>query len=578
MDGSDRGGGGVTRTRARARRNSDLTVTDQFCGAGGSSIGAAAQGLRVRLALNHWDLAVETHNTNFPDTDHDCVDVSAADPRRYPSTDILITSPECTTHSPAGGTRRSTPQRDLFLSQADDPATARSRATMWDVPRFAEYHDYRIVITENVVEVLRWPLFTVWLTAMETLGYLHQIVCLNSMFCHPTPQSRDRCYIVFWKKGNRAPDLTHRPMAPCARCGNVEALQAWKPGRRTGKYGRQYVYQCSKCHAEVKPYYFAALNALDLTIPAERIGDRSNPLRPRTMERIRYGLQRYGRTGLVVRTNMTTDGGRVKHLLESLPTQTASWLDGLAVPPGFLVETTRTNEPKHRPRGLEESLPSQTGQASAALVGLPFMLSAGSNISPNRPVDEAMPTQTATERFGLVLPPATMVAARNNNVPRTLADPLHVVCTGGHHMLVSGAALLNLRGEASREGAARSLSDPLASQVASAVQDWLIHPPPFLTGYYGTAKASGIDGPLPTVTTLDRHAVLGPEAELRLEDCFFRMLQPPEIGAGMAFPREYKVCGNKRDQVKQYGNAVTPPAMHWLIGQCVASLHPERAR
>lgn len=72
------------------------TVTDQFCGAGGSSLGASHAGAEIRLALNHWKLAVETHNTNFPDTDHDCTDVSACDPRRYPATTILITSPDAT--------------------------------------------------------------------------------------------------------------------------------------------------------------------------------------------------------------------------------------------------------------------------------------------------------------------------------------------------------------------------------------------------------------------------------------------------------------------------------------------------
>jgi DNA (cytosine-5)-methyltransferase 1 len=51
---------------------SDITVTDQFCGAGGSSSGAAAAGATIKLALNHWKLAVETHNTNFPETDHEC--------------------------------------------------------------------------------------------------------------------------------------------------------------------------------------------------------------------------------------------------------------------------------------------------------------------------------------------------------------------------------------------------------------------------------------------------------------------------------------------------------------------------
>lgn len=79
-------------------KHSYLTITDQFCGAGGSSQGARrlsrkmGGGLEIALAMNHWRLAIETHNTNFPQTDHDCADISACDPRRYQSTDILITS------------------------------------------------------------------------------------------------------------------------------------------------------------------------------------------------------------------------------------------------------------------------------------------------------------------------------------------------------------------------------------------------------------------------------------------------------------------------------------------------------
>ncbi len=51
-------------------KTSYLSVTDQFCGAGGSSLGASAAGTEVILAMNHWELAIETHNTNFPRTDH----------------------------------------------------------------------------------------------------------------------------------------------------------------------------------------------------------------------------------------------------------------------------------------------------------------------------------------------------------------------------------------------------------------------------------------------------------------------------------------------------------------------------
>lgn len=51
--------------------SSNLTMTDLFCGAGGSSTGAVSvPGVNARLAANHWDRAIETHNANHPDTDH----------------------------------------------------------------------------------------------------------------------------------------------------------------------------------------------------------------------------------------------------------------------------------------------------------------------------------------------------------------------------------------------------------------------------------------------------------------------------------------------------------------------------
>lgn len=72
------------------------TVTDLFCGAGGSSLGAEAAGFQLVMAANHWQTAIDVHQAHFPDADHDCADVREADPRRYPVTDILLASPECT--------------------------------------------------------------------------------------------------------------------------------------------------------------------------------------------------------------------------------------------------------------------------------------------------------------------------------------------------------------------------------------------------------------------------------------------------------------------------------------------------
>lgn len=116
-----------------------LTMTDLFCGAGGSSTGAVTAGITVAMAANHWAKAIETHTTNHPDTRHDCADVSQVDPRRYPTTDILWASPECTNHSQAKGIKRAVDSiPDMFGLTLPDEAAERSRATMWDVVRFAE--------------------------------------------------------------------------------------------------------------------------------------------------------------------------------------------------------------------------------------------------------------------------------------------------------------------------------------------------------------------------------------------------------------------------------------------------------
>jgi len=310
------------------KKKSYLTVTDQFCGAGGSSLGATASGMEVMLAMNHWQLAIDTHNTNFPDTLHDCADVSATDPRRYSSTDILVTSPECTNHSIAKGSKKRKRQMSLFGEAKIDPSAERSRATMFDVPRFAEYHNYNVIVVENVVDARHWVMWDAWIHAMNSLGYDYQIVYFNSQFAHldPTavaslhdfaPQSRDRMYVVFHKKGNKAPDLDFRPKAHCPSCDRIiGAKQVFKPtlkvremGGRWGRYGDQYIYICEECTlrgvhgkdpVEVTPFYFAAANAIDWSLPAERIGDRKRPLKQKTIERIRKGLEMFGNQYLMV--------------------------------------------------------------------------------------------------------------------------------------------------------------------------------------------------------------------------------------------------------------------------------------
>ncbi|WP_082375944.1 DNA cytosine methyltransferase [Pseudonocardia sp. HH130629-09] len=169
----------------------EFSLTDLFCGGGGSSFGAEqVPGVRSVMAVNHWDLAVETHNRNMPDAGHDVIDIARADPSRFPGTDFLWASPSCTFFSPARGEKQTFAQPEtepsLFDLLVDDDATdepplpldagERSRALMHDVPRFAEHHRYRAVIVENVPALLKWVHFPKWIARMRKLDYDYQVL------------------------------------------------------------------------------------------------------------------------------------------------------------------------------------------------------------------------------------------------------------------------------------------------------------------------------------------------------------------------------------------------------------------
>lgn len=494
--------------------HSYVTVTDQFCGAGGSSIGARAAGAELKLALNHWKLAVETHNTNFPDALHECTDISACDPRRYPSTDILITSPECVNHSLAKGkSRKHQGQPDLFGTVKIDPAAERSRATMWDVPRFAERHGYQIVVVENVVEARHWVLWDAWLHAMQLLGYDHECVYFNSMFAHPTPQSRDRMYVVFGRQGNPKPDLHITPLAWCEHCDrNINAAQSWKNlHKRWGKYRQQYIYRCPDCQSQVEPYYYAAMNAIDWTLEAPRIGNRQRSLKERTLQRIRVGLEKLGRQPILM--DRIHSGHNDRHIDMVWPTTVAN----------------RT----------------QIGQPTHALIVPPFIVAldqSRGNGLPVRDVNGPWPTQTTAQSMGVVVPPF-LVNYYGTGQASSLDNPIPTVPTRDRHGLVVPPFLVSYY-----------------TRVAGI-----------------RAAIAGMEEPTPTVPGRAVHYLAQPGETSVVEDCGFRMLQPHEIHKAMAFPDGYVVLGNQREKVRQYGNAVTPPVMQMLMERCIATLRQTSA-
>jgi DNA (cytosine-5)-methyltransferase 1 len=83
-------------------------------------------------------------------------------------------------------------------------------------------------------------------------------------------------------------------------------------------------------------------------------------------------------------------------------------------------------------------------------------------------------------------------------------------------------------------------------------------------------RTRSVDEPLPTQTTREGDGLC--TLEVDVDDCYFRMLEPHEIAAAMAFAPGYIMLGNKREKVRLAGNAVTPPAARDLIAAVAESL------
>lgn len=558
-----------------------VTVTDLFCGAGGSSLGAQRAGAKIVMAANHWSTAIDVHQAQFPDAGHDCADITQVDPRRYPRTRILIASPECTNHSQARGVSRR--RQDPSLFDAPDPSAERSRATMWDVVRFAEQMHYDAVVVENVVEATKWVLFGAWWQAMESLGYRGRILSHNSMH-HQVPQSRDRIYVVWTRRGITV-DLEVELDAWCGRCDTTRTVrQAWKNGRTVGRYRQQWLWMCTACHTVCEPVTEPAASIIDWTLDCPRIGDRARPLADATRARILAGLQRYGWAPIVTsgagNVHERTPGNRARSIDEPLPTQQTTATTAIATgPDGMLVGTNRTS---HGDRIHPLDVPHPTVCASDDRLSLVVPLRRNGRAHDG---SGPMPTMaTGSDHGGAHV--AIVVTNQPNNVARTTDEALATVTTAGdrHGLIVdphrrlrptddvmptqtttaNPGLLMRNNGTAGEPWAVTPVEEPARSLTTKGHQSLLVP-------YYGRSDAQPVDRPVPTIPTRDRFALV--DLDQIVDDCGFRMLEPYEVAAAMAFPTGYIPRDlAKKDQVKLAGNAVTPPVMTWIIGRVLQAL------
>jgi DNA (cytosine-5)-methyltransferase 1 len=543
------------------RRNGLVHWTGN-CGAGGSSQGMhSIPGVRMSRAANHWQRAIESHAANFPEVDHYRGDIREAPVDKWPVTDIFWASPECPQWSNARGKKRdfdASLQGDLFDGFGPSEEVERSRALMEEVPMYLRGVQQRgglvkAGVVENVVDVRAWDQWDRWIGEIRKLGYETRVIALNSMHAdprtvHKAPQSRDRLYVAYWHKSlGRTPDWDKwlRPRAWCTGCDTwVQAVQRFKqPGRDMGRYRQQYVYRCPNvaCRNQiVEPETLPAAVAIDWTIAGQRIGDRTKPLADKTLARIQAGLDKFARPMMV------PAGGTWRNdatpVDDPMATRTTRENDGLAVPPLLIPVEGRDGK---EPASAHAPLRTQTARNETGLAWLPFMVTmrGGGDQLRGRSIHDALGTVSANgNHHGLVTPNLPAFVMRNNGSAGA----------GGEHCTPAGEYFRTMTA---------------AGHQSLVTWEHLLVP------YYGNGTAKTVREPVGTLSTRDRYALV--QGDVDIDDVLFRMLEPHEIGRAMSFADAYIVLGSKRERVRQYGNAVTPPAAEIIVCALVEAITGE---
>lgn len=606
------------------RHDHDLRLNDWFCGAGGSTQGIATiPGVRPIHAANHWQRAIESHAANFPDVDHHQGDIRDLDVSKLPYAEIFWASPECTTWSRARGKSQDYAVTDTALPGLEEPAPTeeveRSRALMEEVPMYLRAMALRgkpvlAGVVENVVDIREWTDWHRWRGEVEAVGYRTRLIALNSMHAQSVrtpraPQSRDRLYLAYWHVSlRRDPDWDKwlRPVAWCAGCDEwVRAVQVFKdPTRDMGRYRSQYVYRCPRvtCRNQVvEPAFQPAYTAIDWAIRGERIGDRAKPLAEKTIRRIEAGIRRYARPIHVEAAGHTYDATSPRHPAHGEPTgYVRAWpvddplktlhtdpTKAVVVPPLLLPVEGRDGKqavPVQRP------MRTQSTRSETALVTVPpLLVPAGGTWNDHAsPATGPLRARTTRETEAVVVAPFIAELRGGGSVARPVDEALATVtASGNHHGLVvapghaPAVPAMLMRNNGSK-GDGAEMCTPVTEEMRTLTttgHQSLVTWDTWSTWaalYAYDAGVRSLAGALPTQTTVEGDAlVTGPLQLPAVEDCLFRMLEPHEIGRGMAFVPDYLVLGNRRERVRQYGNAVTPPAAEVIVSALVEAITGE---
>lgn len=512
-----------------------VVSADLFCGAGGTSTGlieaCTELGYEAELtAVNHWQMAIDTHSLNHPTSRHLCASLDSLNPRDLYTEgelDILWASPECTHHSIARGGK---------------PISDQSRATAWCVVRWAEALRPNIILVENVKEFETWgpigsngrPLknrkgevFRSWVANLEALSYRveHRVLCAAD-YGDPTTRRRLFVYAVRGRRKIVWPEPTH---APIAEIDLISNRKRWVPAREI----------------------------IDWTIEGKSIYKRKKPLADKTLKRIMIGLEKFGLKPFICGAGGPERAGEPSSVEE--PFKTVLTRNHKYVVEPFVIG----QQSGSIPRPVSEPVPTVATGGAISLVQ-PFLVHLRGNCDA-KTLDNPAPALTAGGgHLGLCQPFLVQTNHGNGSDKkgderrvRDVEKPLPTVAGNRGEWSLCEPFIIGIDHHGGNGEPVRSSNAPLSS-ITTKQRHALCEP--YLVNYYGSSGATSVDDPVDTVTTRDRFGLVQPcvvlNGEKYLLDIRFRMLKPHELARAQGFPVTYKFAGNTTQIVKQIGNAV----------------------
>ncbi len=509
------------------RNKKKILAADLFCGAGGTSTGmmeaARELGLTVELtAINHWEVAVATHEENHKEATHLCMAIDHVNPEHLipgKYLNLLVASPECTHHSIARGGK---------------PRSEQKRADAWLLMRWIEKLYIENLLIENVKEFMDWgPLgrdgmpvkskkgafFKLFIEALKKTGYTVEHKILNCAD-YGDPQTRKRFFLIA-RRGRKKivwPTPTHAKLAEIKKVGVATSIKPWR----------------------------AAREIIDWTLKGESIYGRKKSLSDNTLRRIYAGFFKYSLKPLRDSTDLSpfilncqgTDR-RDRSIDEPLQTILGSNHKYLIEP--FLVQFfTERNGGAPRVRSIDEPLSTITAGGIRQGLCYPYLINLAHNgaecdLKRNErycyDADGPLPTLTGKGSHCLIEP--YLVRYNTGSDAVSINQPLSTITANYEHL---------------------ALVEPFVLPDVAPPSDG-ISLQPYLIRFNNNQGPQSIDDPLKTLSTKDRYALVIPQLGIAL-DFLFRMLQPHELAAGTSFPKSYIFTGTKKDVVKQIGNAV----------------------